>query len=51
MNQPAVSHHFKLLRLLNVVRTRKDGQHVFYSLLDEHVSTLFQQALVHVEHG
>lgn len=51
MSQLAVSHHLKLLRLLNVVRTRKDGQHVFYALLDEHVTTLFQQALVHVEHG
>jgi ArsR family transcriptional regulator len=51
MSQPAVSHHLKLLRLLRVVQSRKDGQHVYYSLLDEHVSTLFQQALVHVEHG
>lgn len=50
MSQPAVSHHLKLLRLLRIVRTRKEGQHVFYSLLDEHVSTLFRQALAHVEH-
>lgn len=50
MSQPAVSHHLKLLRLLRIVQTRKEGQHIFYSLLDEHVSSLFRQALAHVEH-
>jgi ArsR family transcriptional regulator len=50
MSQPAVSHHLKLLRLLRIVRTRKEGQHVYYALLDDHVHTLFQQAYAHVEH-
>lgn len=51
MSQPAVSHHLKLLRMLQIVKARKNGQHVFYSLLDEHVSTLFHQAQAHVQHG
>ena len=50
MSQPAVSHHLKLLRLLRVVHARKNGQHIYYSLLDEHVNTLFRQALAHIEH-
>ena len=50
MSQPAVSHHIKLLRLLRVVHARKNGQHIYYSLLDEHVNTLFRQALAHIEH-
>lgn len=50
MSQPAVSHHLKLLRLLRIVRTRKEGRHVFYALLDDHVHTLFRQAFAHVEH-
>lgn len=50
MSQPAVSHHLKVLRLLRIVRARKEGQHVFYSLVDEHVSGLYQQALEHARH-
>lgn len=49
MSQPAVSHHLKLLRLLQIVRTHKEGQHVYYALPDDHVHALFCQACAHVE--
>lgn len=50
MSQPAVSHHLKLLRTWKIVSTRREGKHIFYTLQDEHVDTLYQQALAHVRH-
>ncbi len=51
MSQSAISHQLRHLRQLNLVRFRKEGRHVFYALDDEHVRQLFQQGLLHVEHG
>jgi DNA-binding transcriptional ArsR family regulator len=47
----AVSHHMRHLRQMQLVRARKDGRYVFYSLDDEHVGDLFQRGLQHVLHG
>ncbi len=51
MTQPAVSHQLRILRNLRLVKARKEGRHVFYTLDDEHVSHLFQEGLDHVRHG
>ncbi len=51
MTQPAVSHQLRLLRDLRLVKARKEGRHVYYSLDDEHVYRLFQEGLDHVRHG
>jgi DNA-binding transcriptional ArsR family regulator len=51
MSQPAVSHHLRLLRTLRLVEARKEGKHVFYSLLDDHIHELFHQGVGHVQHG
>ena len=32
MTKPSVSHHFEVLRKADLVRTRRDGQHIWYSL-------------------
>ena len=40
-SQSAISHQLKLLRDLNVVKTRKQGKQVFYSLQDEHVKEIY----------
>lgn len=40
-SQSAISHQLKLLRDLNVVRTRKMGKQVFYSLQDNHIKEIF----------
>lgn len=40
-SQSAVSHQLKLLRDLNVVKTRKNGKQVFYSLQDNHIKEIF----------
>jgi DNA-binding transcriptional ArsR family regulator len=47
----AVSHHMRVLRQMHIVRPRKDGREVFYSLEDEHITDLFQRGLDHVLHG
>ncbi len=49
MQQPAVSQQLKTLRLSRLVRYRKEGQVVYYSLDDEHVSSLFETALDHIK--
>ena len=48
MTQSAVSHQLKLLRLSNLVKSRKDGKEVYYSLSDDHVKYLFNIGLDHV---
>ena len=51
MTESAVSHQLHGLRQMHLVRARKDGRQVFYSLDDDHVSKLFSMGLDHVEHG
>jgi ArsR family transcriptional regulator, lead/cadmium/zinc/bismuth-responsive transcriptional repressor len=46
----AVSHHLARLRLIRLVRTRRDGNHIYYSIDDSHVAALFQEALYHLDH-
>ncbi len=50
MTQPAVSHQLRLLRNLHLVRARKEGRHVFYTLDDAHIHDLFEQGLAHIQH-
>jgi DNA-binding transcriptional ArsR family regulator len=51
MSQSAVSHQLRTLRDLRLVRWRRDGRQIFYTLDDEHVGDLFQLGLDHVAHG
>ena len=46
-NLPAISHHLRFLRTLNLVRARRDGKQVFYSLADDHVLELLKTAQAH----
>ena len=48
MNQPAVSHQLKILKSANLVKYRKDGKNVYYSLSDDHVKQVFDQGMEHV---
>lgn len=49
LSQSAVSHQLRLLRGMRLVRPRRDGRVVFYSLDDHHIMLLFRQTLQHVE--
>ena len=51
MSESAVSHQLRGLRQMRLVRARKDGRQVFYSLDDDHVAKLYSMGLDHVEHG
>ena len=50
MTQSAISHHLRLLRNLRLVKFKKEGKMVIYSLDDDHVLQLFKQGLDHVQH-
>ena len=49
-NQSAVSHQLRVLRQNDLVKFRKEGKVVYYSLDDDHVSTLLQQGISHILH-
>ena len=51
MTESAVSHQLRGLRQLRLVRARKNGRQVFYSLDDDHVTKLYRLGLEHVKHG
>lgn len=48
MTQSAVSHQLALLKRARLVRPRRDGRSVFYSLADSHVRTMLDQGVEHV---
>jgi DNA-binding transcriptional ArsR family regulator len=51
MTESAVSHQLRGLRQMRIVRARKEGRQVFYTLEDDHVLKLYSMGLDHVEHG
>lgn len=48
MTKSAISHQLKSLRLSNLVKYRKEGKVVYYSLADDHVKTILDQGFIHV---
>ncbi len=48
MTQSAISHQLRVLKQQFLVKARRDGKTVFYSLADTHVSTILAQGLEHV---
>jgi ArsR family transcriptional regulator, lead/cadmium/zinc/bismuth-responsive transcriptional repressor len=51
LSEPSVSQHLRLLRALQLVKTRRDRKKVFYSLADAHVRFLLTVTLRHLSHG
>ncbi len=51
MSESAVSHQLRGLRQMHLIRGRRQGRQIFYSLADNHVEQLFRMGLDHVEHG
>lgn len=49
MTKSAVSHQLRFLREVNLIKARRDGKNVFYSLADSHVKTILSQGLEHIE--
>ena len=50
ISQSAVSHQLKQLRMEGQVKTRREGKNIYYSLDDEHVVDILNQALKHIKH-
>ncbi len=50
MGQSAVSHQLRLLRSARLVKYRKEGKMVWYSLDDTHISQLLAQGVEHIQH-
>ena len=49
LTESAVSHQLRLLRGLRLVKSRREGRHIYYSLADHHIVKLFEQGLEHVQ--
>ncbi len=49
LTESAVSHHMRGLRQMRLVKSRRDGKEVFYSVEDPHIIALFQQGVRHVQ--
>lgn len=47
MSLPAISHHLRLLKALRLVKYRRDGKMVYYSLDDEHIMNMIREAQEH----
>ncbi len=50
MTQSAVSHQLRVLRQNDLVKYRKEGKTVFYSLDDEHIKTVLEAGMQHIIH-
>lgn len=49
MSQSAISHQLRVLRNMNLVTYRKDGRIAYYTLDDDHISSILTAGLKHVE--
>lgn len=50
MSQSSISHQLRVLKSARLVKFRKEGKVVYYSLDDEHVGNILNTGLSHVEH-
>jgi DNA-binding transcriptional ArsR family regulator len=51
LSESACSHHLRGLRQMGLVKARRNGKEVFYRIEDEHIITLFQQGVNHIQSG
>ena len=49
MTQSAISHQLRVLKQARLVKNRKEGKVVYYSLDDDHVKSIFNQGLMHIK--
>lgn len=49
MTQSAISHQLKILKQSRLVKSRREGKSIFYSLADEHVETIIGKGREHIE--
>ena len=49
MSQSAISHQLRVLKQMDLVKNRREGKTIFYSLADDHITTILSQGLDHIE--
>jgi ArsR family transcriptional regulator len=49
LTESAVSHHMRGLRMMRLVKARREGKEVYYSVDDPHIIALFQQGVRHIQ--
>ena len=49
MSQSAISHQLRVLKQMKLVKNRREGKTIFYSLADEHITTILSQGIEHIE--
>ena len=49
MSQSAISHQLRILKQMDLVKNRRDGKIIFYSLADDHIVSILSQGLDHIE--
>ena len=49
MTQSAISHQLKILKQSKLIKARREGKSMFYSLADDHITTILSQGLDHIE--
>ena len=49
MTQSAVSHQLRILKQAKLIKNRREGKSIFYSLADGHVRTIISQGIEHIE--
>lgn len=48
MRKSSVSHQLRILKQADLVKYRKDGRVIYYSLADKHVEAIFNECMIHV---
>ena len=48
ISQSAISHQLRILKQMHLIKFRREGKNILYSLADEHVKTILQMGLEHV---
>lgn len=48
MSNSAISHQLKVLKNARIVKNRREGKNVYYSLDDEHINQIFSMGLIHI---
>lgn len=49
MSQSAISHQLRVLKHMDLVKNRREGKTIFYSLADDHIATILNTGLDHIE--
>ena len=49
MSQSAISHQLRILKQMDLVKNRREGKTIFYSLADSHIVNILSQGLDHIE--